>query len=186
MDIVDIYMECGDFHTAVRQSGLPVHVAHLQLLKAGCLKIQDKINFGTKGAKLGAQAEEKFQQLVPQAIDANHFFKKNNPVYDFCVKNLTIDVKFSSLHVGQKRQKAPHWAIRCSGEQDFLCAFLEREQDDKLNDPIILLIPNQFVTNKDKIHISKDSYWIKKFELEAEELAPLLNEYAELKEQGII
>ncbi|HEO3401860.1 TPA: hypothetical protein ACGQBV_000243 [Streptococcus agalactiae] len=39
MDIVDIYMECGDFHTAVERSGLPIHVAHLKLLQSGCLKI---------------------------------------------------------------------------------------------------------------------------------------------------
>ncbi len=57
-DIVDIYMECGDFHAAVKQSGLPIHVAHLKLLKSGCLKIQDKIRYGSKGAKLGGQAEE--------------------------------------------------------------------------------------------------------------------------------
>ncbi|MCJ0597289.1 hypothetical protein MMJ46_08260 [Enterococcus cecorum] len=34
-DIVDIYLECGDFHQAVKESGLPVHVAHIKLLKSG-------------------------------------------------------------------------------------------------------------------------------------------------------
>lgn len=33
-DIVDIYLETGDFHEAVKQSGLPTHVAHLKLIKS--------------------------------------------------------------------------------------------------------------------------------------------------------
>lgn len=32
-DIVDIYLETGDFHEAVKQSGLPTHIAHLKLIK---------------------------------------------------------------------------------------------------------------------------------------------------------
>lgn len=37
-DIVDIYLETGDFHEAVKQSGLPTHVAHLKLIKIGSTK----------------------------------------------------------------------------------------------------------------------------------------------------
>ncbi|MEI4353778.1 hypothetical protein V9Z49_10025 [Streptococcus suis] len=29
-DIIDLYLETGDFHEAVKKSGLPTHVAHLQ------------------------------------------------------------------------------------------------------------------------------------------------------------
>jgi hypothetical protein len=35
MDIVDLYLEHGDFRTAVRLSGLPMHIAHIKLRKAG-------------------------------------------------------------------------------------------------------------------------------------------------------
>ena len=76
-DIVDIYLETGDFHKAVKMSGLPIHVAHLKLLKSGCLKIQDKINFGSGAAKMGGRAEEEFQRLVPDAIDANKMLAAN-------------------------------------------------------------------------------------------------------------
>ena len=44
-DIVDIYLETGDFHEAVKRSGLPTHIAHLKLIQSGCLKIQDKIQY---------------------------------------------------------------------------------------------------------------------------------------------
>ena len=90
-DIVDIYLETGDFHKAVKMSGLPIHVAHLKLLKSGCLKIQDKINFGSGAAKMGGMAEELFQKYVREAPEANKYFKKNNPVYDFWFDGLMKD-----------------------------------------------------------------------------------------------
>lgn len=34
-DIIDIYLETGDFHEVVKQSGLPTHIAHLKLIRDG-------------------------------------------------------------------------------------------------------------------------------------------------------
>lgn len=185
-DIVDIYMECGNFHQAVKRSGLPIHIAHLKLLKSGCLKIQDKITFGSKGAKLGGKAEELFQKLVPDAIDANKYFQKNNPVYDFCVKSLTIDVKYSSVRT-DKRNNTHYWDVHSSGDQDFLCLFLESEKGKELSDPIILLIPMSFVDSQvTKLHISRNGAFMKEFRVEPEELQPLLNDYSELKDEGLL
>ena len=180
MDIVDLYLEHGDFRTAVRLSGLPMHIAHIKLGKAGVLKIADKIQFGSKGAKLGGQAEQLFQTLVPDAVDANALFKKNNPVYDFVFKNMTIDVKYSSLYSGGKSY---HWGIRCKGEQDFIVAFLEREQGTGIDSPYCLLIPMDFVDVK-QMHISPSGSWFKEFQVELEELRGILNDYAELREIG--
>lgn len=187
-DIVDIYMECGDFHQAVRMSGLPIHIAHLKLLKSGCLKIQDKIAFGSKGAKLGGQAEELFQKLVPNAIDANKYFQKNNPVYDFCVKNLTVDVKYSSLRKSPSgNDESSYWDFRPKGDQDFICAFLESDKGKELAEPFVLLIPMAFVDSKaEKLHISRNGAFFREFRVEPEELQPLLNDYAELKEEGLL
>lgn len=183
-DIVDIYMECGNFHEAVKQSGLPVHVAHLKLLKSGCLKIQDKIRYGSKGAKLGGEAEALFQKLVPEAIDANRYFKKNNPVYDFVLKDVTIDVKYSSLFI-DKRCSVQRWQIKAKGNQDFICAFLEREKGQELADPIVLLLPMAFIDIERYLYIGRSSAWFKEFQIEAEELQPTLKEYVELRSQGL-
>lgn len=185
-DIVDIYMECGDFHEAVKKSGLPIHVAHLKLLKSGCLKIQDKIRYGSKSAKLGGEAEELFQKLVPDAIDANRYFKKNNPVYDFTLKDVTIDVKYSSLHVDKRyRTRKSHWSVGARGEQDFICAFLERAEGAQLKNPIILLLPMAFVEVKKDLYISQSGAWFKEFQIEPEELQPTLKEYVKLRSQGL-
>lgn len=182
-DIVDIYLECGDFRQAVKESGLPVHIAHLKLLKSGALKIQDKIQYGSKAAKLGGKAEELFQQLVPDAVDANRYFQKNNPVYDFMFGNLTIDVKYSSLHV--RNNKPSYWQLKAKGEQDFIVAFLEREKGTELTEPIILLLPMQFVDVKTDLHVSPSGPWIKEFCIEPEELQPTLRSYSDLREQGV-
>ena len=55
-DIVEIYKECGNFHQAVKESGLPALVAHvIKLLSSGVLKIQDKIKYGSESTKLGGK-----------------------------------------------------------------------------------------------------------------------------------
>ena len=165
MDIVDLYLEHGDFRTAVRLSGLPMHIAHIKLRKAGVLKITDKIQFGSKGAKLGGQAEQLFQTLVPDAVD---------------FKNMTIDVKYSSLYSGGNTN---YWRIRCKGKQDFIVAFLEREQSTGIDNPYCLLLPMDFVDMK-YMHISPNGSWFKEFQVEPEELRGILNDYAELREIG--
>lgn len=183
MDIVDIYMETGNFHEAVRQSGLPTHIAHLKLIKSGCLKIQDKIQYGSRGAKLGGLAEEEFQRLVPDAVDANKYFQKNNPVYDFYLDGLTIDVKYSSLRNDKSIKNG--WGINVRGKQDFIVAFLEKEKGTELDDYFCLCIPMSFVTQK-KLSFTKQSAYFKEFKIEPEELQPILKEYSNLKKEGFI
>jgi len=181
-DIVDIYLECGDFHQAVKESGLPVYIAHVRLLKSGALKIQDKINYGSRAAKLGGKAEEMFQKYVPEAIDANTNFQKNNPIYDFYFKNVTIDVKYSSL---LNRSQSKQWTIRVKGKQDFICAFLEREKSCELDNPYILLIPMAFCQQKNTVTITEVGKYFQEFQIEPEKLQETLSSYVELRKEGL-
>lgn len=182
-DIVDIYMECGNFHEAVKKSGLPIHVAYLKLLKSGCLKIQDKINFGSAAAKMGGRAEEEFQRLVPDAIDANRYFQKNNPVYDFYMDGITIDVKYSSRRTNKGIKNG--WGISVRGDQDFIVAFLEHETGKELENYYVLCIPMAFVDQTRKLSITEGNVYFKEFMVEPEELQPMLKEYADLRKEGL-
>lgn len=176
-DIVEIYKECGDFSKAVQLSGLPHLVAHIKLLNSGVLKIQDKINYGSNAAKMGGKAEALFQKLVPEAIDANKYWKKNNPVFDFYYKGMKIDIKYSSLH------KEDDWSFRGKGSPDFFCVFLDKGK--MLEDYLILLIPNAFLNQKDTVHVSKSGAWFNEFQVSKEELKNILDMYAEtLNMQG--
>lgn len=183
-EMIDLYVETNDFHEVKRQSGLPPYLVHIILTQAGVLKIQDKIKYGNKPQKLGGEAEALFQKLVPEAIDANRQFQKNNPVYDFVYRKLTIDVKYSSVRK-DKRYKTDkiHWHIRVGSDQDVIVAFLEREKGAELNEPYVLLIHKDFIDVKKDMHISKAGHWFKEFQIKADDLEMILDGYADLLEE---
>lgn len=183
MDIVDLYLKHESFKTAVRLSGLPVHVAHVKLLQSGALKIQDKIQCGSKAAALGGGAEELFHKLVPDAVDPNKYFQKNNPIYDFMFGNLTIDVKYSSLFK-RKTGHSMNWQINTKGDQDFIVAFLERERGAEMDSPYMLLLPMAFINVKKDLYISRSVAWFNGFQVEPEELRSVLKDYSDLREAG--
>ena len=183
MNLVELYQETGDFQEVVKKSGLPPYIVHIHLAKAGILKIKDKIQFGTKGAKLGGEAEELFQKLVPEAADANSYWRRNNPSFDFMYKGITIDVKYSSYHEKTRKDgvnRGAHWKIRTAGERDLIVAFLEREAGQELENPIILLLPTMFIDVKNGLAISKASKWLTNFQIEADKLTEVLDGYAEI------
>ena len=190
-DIVEIYKECGNFHQAVKESGLPALVAHVKLLSSGVLKIQDKIKYVSESARLGGKAEELFQKLVPEAVDANKYWQRNNPKYDFMYKNMTIDIKFSSCYKSRKNKEsnARHWTARCNGTANLYVIFLENEkntdEEKKLENPYILLIPNGFLHIKKNKHFTKSSVFFTDFRVKKENLKEMLDEYAGALEGAI-
>lgn len=184
MEIVEIYKECGDFYKTVKRSGVSPLNVHIALVKAGVLKAQDKIEYGTKYQKLGRQAEELFQKLVPAAIDANKFWRKNNPTYDFMYNNLTIDIKYSSFHES-KSGNGYYWQIAIGGNQNVTIAFLERYFGEELYHPHIILIPKGFIDVKNTLTISKSSKWFIDFSVYSWELKGILDEYSTIFKDDI-
>ena len=65
-------------------------------------------------------------------------------------------------------------------------AFLEREKGKALDKPNILLIPQQFITQKCMIYISKNGDYFKMFQVKEKDLIKQLEEYAELKKNNLI
>jgi len=183
-EMVDLYLKNNDFYEVKQKSGLPPYLVHIILPQAGVLKIQDKIQYGNKSQKLGGEAEALFQKLVPEAIDANRQFKKNNPVYDFVYRDLTIDVKYSSARINKRYQTGTiSWSVRAQGNQDIIVAFLEREKGSELNEPYILLIPMNFIDVKEHLMISKSGVWFNEFQVKADDLEMILDSYADLLEE---
>ena len=176
--IVEIYRECGNFYEAVQKSGLPILVAHKILLTSGLLKIQDKIKYGGRSTRLGGEAEEYFQKLVPKAIDANKYWQKNNPVFDFCLDGLYIDVKYSSIRM---RSGKKSWGFDCKNGADLIVGFLESEPGAGLKNPYIVIFHNQFVPLKGNLTITEETPRFNDFQVKKEEVKNILEEYAELK-----
>lgn len=176
-DIVEIYLETGDFQEAVKRSGLPTLIAHIKLLESGVMKIQDKIKYSSEAAKLGAMAEERFQELIPEAVDANRIIRNNHPIFDFMYGQLTINVKFSSLH---QRGNHKYWAAKVGKDvSDVLVIFLERGKGLKLKNPMYLIIPSSFVTTE-KLHITKHGDTFRRFLVKEEEIKSILAKYEKI------
>lgn len=178
MNVVEIYRECGDFYETVRRSGLPLRVVHFKLLKSGILKIQDKIRYGNQGGRMGGMAEELFQKLVPEAIDANKYWKVNNNDFDFMYKDLKIDVKYASCFMRGIKKDIPTWKVRVSGKHDVIVAFLERKPDEKLENCNILIIPNGVVSGVFNIELRENSEVYQNFKVDVSELIDWLDMYA--------
>lgn len=182
MDIIELYQEHKDFKKAIELSGIDPFKAHLKLIKSGILSIQDKIDYGTKGQILGAKAEEYFQKIIPEAVDANKYWRKNNPVFDFYYKGLTIDIKFSSLNKRADTHQE-FWSIRSSGKQDFIVAFLEKEENKELDGAYILLLPKSFIRTKKTLQLTKKHNLFQQFLVEEKDLKKILDEYAEINHE---
>ena len=183
-EIIDLYVETGDYNLVQQKSKLPPLRLKILLAKAGVMSIQDKIRYGTKGQKLGGMAEELFQKLVPEATDVNTLYRRNNPDFDFIYGNYTIDIKYSSMYLEKRyktEEKNHHWSVKCGGNQDAIVAFLERERGKGLDNPYILFIPMSFIGEGQKsLHISESNPYFTDCLVEPEELAPYIKEYAEM------
>lgn len=189
--VIDIYKRTGDFMECVYQTGLPAFRIHIILAKSGLLKISDKIKYGSKAQILGGKAEEYFQKLIPEALDANRYIRKNNPGFDYVYKDMTIDVKWASVAkkrkgTGQKEKGHESWDIRASGGQDITVAFLERTAMAGVNKPYILVIPNGFIHVKGTMTITPKGEIFRGCIVTESELINVLNAYAEVfhKEKG--
>lgn len=182
MDVVEIYRKCGDFQKTVELSGLKPLQVHIKLLGSGILKIQDKIKYGSKATMLGGKAEELFQKLVPEAIDANKFWKKNNPDFDFMYKNVKIDVKYSSVFLRGYDKSIKTWKIRVKGSRHIIVAFLEYDVDAQLDNPFILVIPTSLL-DQTHLELRESREIFKAFKVEPGELKKILDEYNEFCEE---
>ena len=175
-DIIQLYKETNNFEKAVKESGLPAFIGFLKLARAGLVSLEDKIKYGTPAQKLGGLAEQEFQKIIPEAINYN-FLKVNNEFFDFKYNDVTIDVKFSSLH---QRGKYEYWYFRANSTADLFVAFLEKEKGAKLQDYHILVLPQSFVENG-YVNIKKGSYLFEGFNIERNKLKQFLDQYQESK-----
>ena len=78
--------------------------------------------------------------------------------------------------------------MRCKGDRDFIVAFLEREPGSELEEPIILLIPYGMFSfsAEDTLHFIESSEIFLTYQVLPEQLIEILEDYASLKEQGLI
>jgi|GEM_PF-795884 riboflavin synthase, alpha subunit len=115
-------------------------------------------------ASSGTNAEEKFKQLVPDAIDMNEDYRENNPCFDFIVNGKTIDVKeLTKITRKETLQSFYDFKLHKLDEDraDYYCLFLCLDKDKRIRGPFdIILIPKEALPNNKsqmKISTSKTS-----------------------------
>lgn len=183
-EIIGYYQETGNFMKTAAKFKMNKLILHLTLTKARVLKINDKIDYGSTNIRFGGLAEKKFNEIFPEAISTNDYWVRNHPDYDFDLKKLRIDVKYSSIHI--RKTGNEEWCAhgnRTKHKQenpvDFFVVFLEREKGSKLDNPYILAIPGGMA--KSEIHISKSGMFFNEFRMKDEsELREYLLAYADL------
>ena len=186
MNAVEIYCETKDFMEVVRRTGKPAFRVHIELLKAGVLQVKDKVKYGSKAQRLGGQAEELFQRLVPEAVDVNSFYRRNNPRYDFVYKGLKIDIKYAGLRAVKKDGWGNptdwgFWGARLNDAADINIIFCEQKQGAELNGCYILVVPVAFV-KCENFAVYQGSKRFKNFNVAQDELIEVLDAYAQASE----
>ena len=172
-DIIEIYKETKDFKKAVMLSGLPPLQAHIKLLSSGVLELKDKIRYSSRTGQLGAQAEELFEKMMPEAVNANRVIKKNNENFDFLYGKLKIDVKYSSI---SRDRRTKRYEIHHISRTDLIVAFLERETGAELNNPLIAIIPASFILGKN-LTLTVNSEFLQMFLVEKAEVPAIIKQY---------
>ncbi len=183
-EIISYYRKAGSFMKTARVFNMNKRILHLTLAKAGVLKINDKIDFGSTNMRKGGLAEKKFKEIFPEAIPTNECWQMNHPGYDFDVEGLRIDVKYSGVQISKTGAKS--WHFHCNNNEEkkknpveFFVMFLEREKHKEMEEPYILAFPGGMV--KTNITVSTSGELFNEFRMkDKEELREYLLSYAEL------
>jgi hypothetical protein len=184
-DIVAIYKETGDFQKSCRLAGLSPLMGMIALSSKGLISRKEKLRYGTSNMKKGSQAEEKFLEMFPDAIDANSA-QSNNPTFDFVLYEETVDVKYSSYH--KPKDRTPYWNLRFNGKKglaNHYFVFCENDETlDGLTNPYMIIIPDIFIEAKTTINIYKGSSFFKNFRVTQEEAKLYFSEIRKQHENG--
>jgi len=183
-EIISYYRETKSFMKTAATFNMNKRILHLTLAKAGVLKINDKIDFGTTNMRKGGLAEKKFKEIFPEAISTNEYWQMNHPGYDFDLQGLRIDVKYSGVRISKTGVMS--WSAHCNNNEkkkedpvDFFVIFLEKEKDKEMEEPHILAIPGGMVKTNITVSMSGDLF--NEFRMkDEEELREYLLSYAEL------
>ena len=188
--IIEAYLRTGSVKAACAEVGMMPYNAYIILKTAGVMKIEDKRNYGTTIQRYAADAEAEFQKLVPFAMPANKVIRANNPIYDFDVQGMKVDVKLCIDRPSKQRKSVidkngnsklvkggSNYAFNTAnhhdkdGHPDFYAVFIC--DSGKISKGYrVLLIPDELVGDAKTVNFSKDEkadWW--NFEIQPSELA---------------
>tara|TARA_R110002020_G_C16063712_1_gene755675 strand:- start:27 stop:599 length:573 start_codon:yes stop_codon:yes gene_type:complete len=163
--------------------GIPWQTVYVYLKEAGVQITGDKKRYGSTSDKLAREYEDKFKQIVPQAIDNNQ--SQFQSTVDFFVGSISVDVKVSRLQNSGKTPKgksfASRWAYCISKQKDIADVFVLFALDGNDDIKHIFAVPNDVAVNHSTISIpfSMRSKWAE-FKIDQSEVREFLVELGKL------
>lgn len=154
------YRKHMNLKLAAAELGVAWQSLYARLKQLGEPITGDKMKYGSDRDRLAAMAEDKFQSLVPFAIDQNKLSWQSK--YDFDVLGHLVDVKSSMLHQLNKKHAALSWSFSFKKQSitcDFICCFCLNESKDIEH---VLLVPKEFFVGLQTISVSRtgSSKWL--------------------------
>lgn len=150
-DIAAVYQKHMNLKLAADELGMVWQTLYVQLKKLGVAVVGDKARYGSDRDRLAVMAEQEFQRLVPEAVNANavNFQAK----IDFTVGGLKVDVKASLPNQHSKRFEAKRWAFSFKKQSlicDFICCFCLNEDKTLAR---VLLVPKEFCAGLQSVSV---------------------------------
>ncbi|HHK6066642.1 hypothetical protein [Neisseria sp. 27098_8_112] len=153
--------EQANIRAAAHAAGIDIIQATMIARHSGVLRITEAAIVNSKAGETGRVGEEIFQDIFPDAVNANLAIRKNMPRYDFLLNGAKIDIKTTALSESGRGQQRKI-RLRCDNklETDIFVIFAKADQTADIKDKNayrhVFIIPSLALINHRKIEILED------------------------------
>lgn len=164
------YRRHKNLKLAAGDVGIPWQTVYVHLRKAGEPVTGDKLKYGSDKDKLAARGEQIFMQLVPFAEDQNQH--KYQSKLDFIVRGHGVDVKTSTMKLGNKLSRIRRWAFSVKKQEvtaDFMVCLCLGDDGESLSKT--LLIPGEIIRKYTSISLSEQGGKWSDYEVDSHSLS---------------
>lgn len=175
--LIRAYKQSKDVVASCNAADVDVWLGQVILIQEGLITVESN----DISIKRGAMAERKFQEIFPEATNANHK-KHNNPGFDFNYNNLLIEVKYASI--AKDKKEIWKFRIRKQKKADFFAVFLDYSKSCDLSKYDLLLIPGSTINHLTSPAVTKASEYYKRFKITPCKIKFHLDKLIEFYETG--
>lgn len=153
--------EKSHIRAAAHAAGIDIIQAMMIARHSGVLRITEAAVVNSKAGETGRVGEEIFQDIFPQAVNANLAVQRNMPRYDFILNGVKIDIKTTALSMSGKGPQRKI-RLRCENklETDIFVIFVKADKEAGIKDKKayrhVFIIPSLVLINHKKIEILED------------------------------
>ena len=151
----------ANIRAAAHAAGIDIIQATMIARHSGVLRITEAAIVNSKAGETGRVGEEIFQDIFPEAVNANLAVQRNMPRYDFILNGVKIDIKTTALSESGRGQQRKI-RLRCDNklETDIFIILVKADKEAAIKDKSAyrhaFIIPSLVLINHKKIEILED------------------------------